>query len=533
MKKFFLYAYIIIFCMLISVIGVLTLLGTHPIDLKKFKQIEKRNPTPVPEWWWPADSVERYFMGLDAHINDYFALRKVMVDAYSAILYTVGSSANPGRIIVGSDDYLFLGNSFHQIVDHTEGNLLFSDDELNQWVNKFKYRKEYLAQLEIPFYMVAVPSKHVMYPEALPAYVVPSITRNITQIMDDDHDLNLIYLKDTLDKAKETWNELLYNKTDSHWSEIGAYISYLRIINWLKNDFENLEAIQLDVDDFEIRPHPGWQNKHLLGLPLALDDYRVLVNWESTGWDTTLIKTNYQGDTLPFRYNQKIEYHEKAIVHNNGKPYTLLLLEDSFSIRLSPYINQSFGKIVYCHYSADEALELTRLVSIFKPDLVLYEFGEQSLFLHRNAHPNVIADVNKNNLSVIKAWDGEKLHDEIISYNQIENSFGNSDGLHLTASGSDPFFLLPVSEISSGKHLQINVEITSPEATTFQVFYLTRDSQSYSETNSVMKHIREGRNKISFYLSLSNLVNQPFRFDPGTKPVSYTIHTIAFLQDDL
>lgn len=529
MKRIFRYSYILIFSLLISVIGISTLLKFGRTDPAMIKKIERRNPAVMPEFSLKADSIDQFFTGLDTYVNDFFSFRSDMIQAYTAMIYKMGASANPNRIVLGKDDYLFQGNSFNRVVDHVEGKMLFSENQLRQWLLKFSHRKQYLDMLNIPFYVVVIPTKHVMYTESLPDYIVPSPVTNMTQILNNHPDFKLVYLKDTLENAKKEWGKLLYYKSDSHWSEIGAYISYLKIMNWLKQDFEKLKPIRLASTEFTIEPHTGWQNKHLLRLTLDLDDFNADIVWNEK-WDTTMIKTTFKGDTLPFNYNQEITYQEKVIVHNDDKPYTLLLLEDSFSVKLSPYLNQSFGKVIYCHYNDDAAREMTQLVKRFQPDLVLYELGEQSLFLHQDAHPNVINEITKKKYQLVKSWDGKQLFDEIKSYHQITDVSVKNGDLCLKATGNDPGFRLPVTNLSKGKYTQINIKLTSPGKTSAQIFFVKPDGTGYSGKNAVTISVTKGKNKLSFHLPVKHLADIPVRFDPGSLPGRYMIHSVEFLQ---
>ncbi|MFP4470139.1 MAG: alginate O-acetyltransferase AlgX-related protein [Bacteroidales bacterium] len=530
MKKVLTYSYIFFFGLLICVVGTATLLKYARTDIETFTKIEKRKPAVLPKWSWQTDSADQYFTGMDAYLNDAFAFRTNMIETYSSLLFSVGSSARPDRIVPGKNGYLFLGNSFHRIIDHTEGKTLFSQNELDRWLLKFSQRKEYLGLFDIPFYVVVVPKKHVVYPEYLPGYIIPSDINNMQQILDSKPGFNLLHLKDSLRAAKEEWGDYLYNKTDSHWSEIGAYAGYLKIMNRLKAEFEKLEPIKLSKSDFNINTHPGWQNKHLLHLTQDLKDYNVEIQW-SHKWDSTMIKTNYDGDTLPFSYKDEVTYREKVIIQNDDKPYTLLLLEDSFSVRMSVYLNQSFGRIIYCHYNDEEARELTQLIHEFQPDLVLYELGEQSLFLHQDAHPNVIDAIVENKYAVVKTWDGRGFQQEISNLHQISEAEVVNSELRIRAAGNDPNFRFPAYDFTNGKHALINIEITSPGKTMAQIFFIPDGEIAYTGENSVTVPVKEGKNNLSFHVPAKELATFPIRFDPGLLTGTYVIHSVEFREE--
>jgi hypothetical protein len=73
---------------------------------------------------------------------------------------------------------------------------------------------------------------------------------------------------------------------------------------------------------------------------------------------------------------------QAAVVTGSGlaRAPRLLVLGDSFATGLSPYLNQSFGTVVYTHYTnARTAGRLQQYVKRYKPDLVALEMVERAL----------------------------------------------------------------------------------------------------------------------------------------------------------
>jgi hypothetical protein len=111
-----------------------------------------------------------------------------------------------------------------------------------------------------------VPNQHSVYEEYLPDYIVPAKENVFDQIIKSGPGFNLLHLKDTLIASKVFWGDYLYNKTDSHWSEIGAYVGYRKIIDQLKTSLPKIIPILLEKEDFIIDYNPGGQNKKLLNI---------------------------------------------------------------------------------------------------------------------------------------------------------------------------------------------------------------------------------------------------------------------------
>lgn len=73
---------------------------------------------------------------------------------------------------------------------------------------------------------------------------------------------------------------------------------------------------------------------------------------------------------------------QAAVVTGSGlaRAPRLLLLGDSFATGLSPYLNQSFGTVVYTHFfNAKTIRRLEHYVKRYKPDLVALEMVERAL----------------------------------------------------------------------------------------------------------------------------------------------------------
>ena len=530
MKNIIKILYIIIFIILTGSIAVSSLLGLGKTDDQTFIMMEKRNPTAKPLWKWEPGNLKKYFDGLDSYVNDNFAFRTQMIQYYSTFLYLGGVSANPQKIIIGKNDFLFLGNSFNEVMDQVTGKIHFDEKQLIKWKSSFQLRNKYLDLMGIPFYVVMVPKKHTVYPEYLPDYIIPAKENVFDQIINTDPGFDLLHLKDTLISSKAYWGDLLYNKTDSHWSEIGAYIGYLKIINHLKTDFNELVPLELNKEDFVIKPHPGGQNKFILNLLVDMNDFDASINSHDK-WNNKIIKTNYEGDTLPFGPFNYVNYHEKVIIYNPEKKYTLMVFEDSFSIRLSAFLNQSFGKIIYCHYSEPEAKEFTRLIERFKPDMVLYEFGEQSVALHDLGSNNLSAKLAEVNFTSTFIKSGSYFYDKLQQYNQITNINVVDSSLHFHSTGSDPSFILPEMKLTENKFAALKIDFSIPEQSAAQIFYLTNKNKYFNGEQSVVMQAEKGRNVLVFYFPETGIKNKPIRFDPGAVTGDYIIHSIEILQD--
>jgi len=99
-----------------------------------------------------------------------------------------------------------------------------------------------------------------------------------------------------------------------------------------------------------------------------------------------------------------------------------------------------------------------------------------------------------------------------------------SNGLKVTASGTDPSVFLPV--FVEGKKCILQVVIDTPSDTPIQVFYPTRDHPDGDEARSQVISSKQGRNIVYFQLDQPNLMD-PVRLDPGATPGVYLIESVV------
>lgn len=382
---------------MISGIGISSLVNYKTVDAPTFIKFENRQPAVKPIWNWEMESIRNYFLSLESYINDVFAFRNELINLYSIIFFKFGVSVKPDNIIIGKNGFLFLGNKLSDVIDQTTGKNTFSDDELKAWNKNFMVRKKYLEQFGIPFYLIIAPNKHSVYPEYLPDYIVPAKQNRLQQLLDSRPPFNSINTKQAVINAKKQWGDQLFYKTDSHWSEVGAYYAYLEIIKQLKQDFPDIEPAVLKKHNFR-KIFYDWNGSMtgFMNLKAIIED-SIFTIINVPGWNKNVVRTNFQGDTLDLKEYPVIAYTDQSVVVNKKKKYSVLVLRDSFSMMLAGMLNNTFGKVIYCHYEHPDGIELAKLVEQFKPDIVLYEMVERKLSHAHEIHPDIIVKTSSKN----------------------------------------------------------------------------------------------------------------------------------------
>jgi alginate O-acetyltransferase complex protein AlgJ len=530
MKNLIKYIYIIVFSISISIIGILTILKVETTQNEFFKLIENRMPTPKPKLEFNFKSIKNYLTTFDSYFKDHFSFRVKLISKYSQLNQHIGVSLKQGKAVFGRNNFIFLGNNSQKVIDQTTGKNVFTEKELKEWIKIFSLRKEYLQMNGIPLYIIIPPNTHTVYPEYLPQYIVPSENNRLNQLLNCDSKLNIISLKEILLNSKSEWGDKLYYKNDTHWSEFGAYIGYSEIIRQLSAQFKELKAIELTKENFKLLPPSGPGDlERMCYLSNSPGSFKVDII-KDKNWEDRITKTDFKGETLPFNSLDKIQVYDQCVVVNKKMPYTLLILKDSYSFNLSLFLNQSFGKVVYCHYKQNEGIELVTLVERYKPDLVIYEMAERMLCLKQTIHPDILIKLGQGIESICK-MDGEYLFRNVKKYINITDVKLDCKELLFSAKNEDPYFLIPEIKIDKRKDLVVNIKFTAPDEGISQLFYITKTT-NFNQTQSLKEPIKKGYNEVVFCIPEKNINGKNLRFDPGNKIGAYTIHSIEVFEMD-
>jgi len=154
--------------------------------------------------------------------------------------------------IVGASGYNFF---FQKMMpDFMQQNRL-SNTQLTSLTTKIKSRvtalKDSSPDTEI-IYMI-VPSKASIYPELVPSdYKKGTSDSRLEQVNTalKAGGATVVDLLDVFSKHKDDENKL-YWKTDSHWTDYGAYVAYDELFNYISNDFP--AAAPRSFDDFTFK----------------------------------------------------------------------------------------------------------------------------------------------------------------------------------------------------------------------------------------------------------------------------------------
>ena len=245
------------------------------------------------------------------------------------------------KVLRGKNGWLFYkrGNE----TEDFEGRVPFAKSSLIKIVQNQKERVSYLNQIsnkKIKFYTFIPPDKTVVYSEYLPHGVFLNKNEQnsrITQLLNTG--IEIIYPKNSIIKNKD--KGLLYFKTDTHWSYLGAYFGYRALMEEISKDF-NVKTLELS--DFT-------KETYINESPDLLDIVNVGTKKSETG----------------YKYNCK-----NNITKSNLR---IIIFGDSFLEYLKPYLECTFQNI-----SINPSGTLDRgLIEKFNPDVVILEIVQRNI----------------------------------------------------------------------------------------------------------------------------------------------------------
>lgn len=342
------------FCALLCVPGLSMLLqpeapkmyGVKPVDYKPYKTLTQ----------WSAD-FEEYFVAN-------FGQKRRMIQLNNWVGYRVLGDLQSDNVLVGKRDWLYLKQNFGWESMRSEKPL--TRKEATSWRRVLQGAERYLAERDIRFLFVVVPSKETIYPEFLPKSAPRARdTSRLDEVLAvmKDSGVPFLELRTPLLAGRE--RAQLYDSIDSHWNGHGARIGAELI---LQKAAELLQRPPSFADlDAHISPRPSWADMPLI---LSLDGLVTVPSVE-------LVPNRRRARRLeppesvrePTRKQQNKMVYE---VDDETLPKALIL-RDSFAEGFMPVFSEKFRRTVWL-WTHD--LDL-RLVERERPDIVIVEMTER------------------------------------------------------------------------------------------------------------------------------------------------------------
>jgi alginate O-acetyltransferase complex protein AlgJ len=309
--------------------------------VKPYELVEKRQLAEKPTFdsRHPFLYVKRY----EAYYNDQFSFRTRLVHLNSLLTYKIFHTSASDKVLIGKQGWLFLGNidKYFNEVDYYRNLKPFTAEELLYWQTILEQRRNWLKRRGIHYLFTIAPNKSTIYPEFMPDAIrkINSQSRQdqLIEHLKKYSTLSILDLRPALLQAKK-W-KMIYDKTDTHWNDLGGYIAYSEIIRHLKQYYDFINP--RPVTDFLIKQKEFRMGD--LALMLSLPNIFWENQWQMKAKIPLRARTVPDSDTNSRNKWVTISVHKCA----TGPLPAAMMVHDSFAHQMKQFLSEDFSKIVY------------------------------------------------------------------------------------------------------------------------------------------------------------------------------------------
>ena len=324
--------------------------------------------------------IKKFLAGCEAAFNDHFGFRNCLILWHNKLIWSVFREKSTPYVIAGSGGWLFSAGD--RMIDHYCGTLRLTETGLEDWRKLLEQRRDWLAARGIRYVFVIAPDKQDLYAENLPDWllrVAPAHRETkldqFVAYMKAHSTVEILDLRAALRAAKR--QAPIYQMTDLHWNEFGAYAGYAALMEVLaRQQLPGMAPVPVDAYMWTNRPSvasdlagcPRWQGDlaDMLGLELPeTNAVFVLRGPTLPPWEIWL-----PSGTVLLPGGQ--HFRDMAFVKNPQLTSRAIIYQDSFARYWLPFLGNHFGETDMFWQYQFNAQEIARQ----KPAVVVSEFLE-------------------------------------------------------------------------------------------------------------------------------------------------------------
>lgn len=406
--------------------------------------------------------------------------------------YPLGISMAPNQVLIGKNNWLYLGDQYAQTITTTRGGSTDEDLASARTIGlATKAWEQWLKLKGVRLYQVMLgPDKATIYPEFLPDWAQPAANSATDTLLANVSPGLYVDTRAALRAAKSEFSEPLYFKTDTHWNDLGAWVAYRAFakeldrpeegLRWLSDQQVRVTRVQErstgDLAGF-LRMTGLLQESEVVteidrGRPIETEQYDFDTGQRKAVPAESLVSYT----ALPLLVKSRHALNQKRV----------LWLRDSFGDAMSPLMAATFSETLQYHYIGIEPILFARLVDTFKPDYVFITTVERNARTEffRNPPPPVTSGKPKN-FTALSHGSQSGMHD-------LSKAEG-TQGYRMT--GADPFLTFTLSNpIRTQDASQLVFDLNcgeKMEPIQGQVFWQTA-GMNFNESQSVRFETKPG-----------------------------------------
>lgn len=308
-----------------------------------------------------------YKNNFNEYYKDNFVFKPILFRPFNFIKLRIFKvNPLPEKVVNGNDGWMFLGDSYSDVIMESKGFLTFSKQELDVIEENLMTQKKWLDSLNIKYYVSVAPNKLNIYGDYLPVMKSENPTK-LEQLKEklSETAVKFVDLSELYDIHNSPY--LYFFKTNTHWNDMGAFYGYKALITEIQGDFPMITP--LNFEDLSVSDYLSYQEDLTKMLDINVEEKNITLKVkENTAKQVENIlivpKTIYLSSS-----DYEMRFKSSA---NNLK---ILVFRDSFGTALMQFFAENFGEslFIWDHYFNKD------LILSEKPDIVIHEIVERDI----------------------------------------------------------------------------------------------------------------------------------------------------------
>lgn len=300
------------------------------IPAQSFSENENRVLQTNPRFTFEKLLDGTYTRQLHDYFSDQINLRNSIIELKSLVELAMGKNENNG-VILGKDGYLI------EVPSYTDDNYRYLQNNLR----KIEKLMDSLKESGVKVSSALIPQKIDVLTDKLPPYYSTERDKEIWQLVSENH-INL-----TIPLSN---NNGVFYRTDHHWTAEGAYLAYSSLadtLGYTPLPFDRFN-IQVLSNEFQGTTYSTSGFFFTSAEPIKAPSI------ENGRYKMTIVDISAEFDTLydTSYLNKKDKYstflsgnnaHVKIYDTKDNEKETLLIIKDSFSHSLAPYLCEHYN----------------------------------------------------------------------------------------------------------------------------------------------------------------------------------------------
>ena len=344
---------------------------------------ENRKITAFPQ---TSTTTKKFYTEFEKWYQDRLRYRDKIISLWKQSNFNFGVILKD-NIVLGKNDWLFNTN-----------NCLKFFKEPNEKIKRIKSLQNYCQKNGMDFILMVPPNKESVYRDYFPEniktkYKNPKDWQKQAERLFTKNKINYLSVTKQIENQRKIENQDLYFNDDHHWSYYASSTAADLLMNKLEKDLHKEFYQGLKFDGTAKKATKEYSYANQLGLKLNRD---FMAPWSKKYTNELYLTDSSTGKTRKISnvISNNVMWSPmlkgegtvtNKFIKNNIK---VLILGDSYSSYMVPYLSQNINQITSTHYSRvagnKKEVNMNKLINKYKPNAVVLIINEATFF-HSNA----------------------------------------------------------------------------------------------------------------------------------------------------